>query len=919
MMNPTFLDLLAEKLIARFSDDLPKVTVVLPNKRAKVFLLDALKSKSTHSFFAPQIVSIEDFVQSLSGIRTIDSIELLFVFYDVYLSVTDPKQQQDFDTFSNWAKTLLQDFNEIDRYLLAPEHVFSYLKDIEAIKRWDLEAQSTTVLIDNYLQFWNQMPVYYQALYNTLLQKGAGYQGLVYREAVENLHHFSNVLSDEYYVFAGFNALNQAEERIFQHLLAINRATVYWDVDASFFNDPYHDAGLFSRKIKNNWSYYKSHPYEWIHNEFEDSKNIKVIGTPKAIGQAKIAGDIVCQLNKEHDLNKVAIVLGEENILIPLLHALPASVGSLNITMGFSAKNNPAQLLLHRLFKMHIAALSRKGNGYVFYYKDLLDVLNNPLIEPFVNAKSVVDKVSNLNYTFITHNRLLEFQEHSSPLFLLLFEKWDIEISQILDNLLQVLLLVKQNLSSDQDEEKITKAFVYAVFKVVNKLSNYTQKAPHVTTVETLFEMYKQVIDLAEVSFEGEPLQGLQIMGILESRVLDFETVIVTSMNEGALPAGKSQNSFIPYDVKRELGLPTFKEKDAIYTYHFYHLLQRAKNVYLLYNTESEGIDAGEKSRFITQLEVENKSSHNFTHEIFNAVIPEKAMTPIVIPKSEKLLLRLKEIAETGFSPSSLTSYIRNPIKFYFEKVLRIREAEEVEENIAINTLGTIIHESLKELYTPYLNQFLKFENLDTMLSIYEEEVYKQFKSIYKEGEITKGKNLLAFEVAKRNVFNFLQLEKKLLIDGSIVKVTHLETSFEQLLTDERLPFPVLIKGNIDRIEQRDGKLRIVDYKTGKVEQKNLDISDWNGLTLDIKNEKIIQLLSYALMIPNNFLKSEMEVGVISFKNMKSGFMPFRIKEDKTVITEVVNDEIIGYFLNELIFLINEILNPEIPFVEKMI
>jgi inactivated superfamily I helicase len=238
-----------------------------------------------------------------------------------------------------------------------------------------------------------------------------------------------------------------------------------------------------------------------------------------------------------------------------------------------------------------------------------LDVLTHPLIEPYSKTSDLVNTINQNNYTFITYNKLFELNQSQSDLFLLLFRKWDKGSMPVLETISGLLLQIKSNLSNDDEGEKITKAFVYSIFKVINKLMNYYSKHRHIDTIETLFAVYKQIIDLAEVSFEGEPLNGLQVMGVLESRVLDFETVIVTSMNEGKFPAGKSQNSFIPYDVKRELGLPTFKEKDAIYTYHFYHLLQRAKNIYLLYNTESEGLDGGEKSRFITQLESKNRKT----------------------------------------------------------------------------------------------------------------------------------------------------------------------------------------------------------------------------------------------------------------------------------------------------------------------
>ena len=920
MTNTSFLDKIATVLIEDYSKKLSKTIVVLPNKRAKIFLVEALKKQVENNILSPEIISIEDFIQEISNIRSIDPIELLFEFYEVYLSITEKANQQSFELFANWAKTLLQDFNEIDRYLLDPSHVLSYLKDIEDIKKWGIEVENKTQLLENYIDFWKLLPNYYQSLYAHLLKNGVGYQGLIYREAVKNLNHFSAAVKEKQYVFAGFNALNAAEEKIIQHLIASDQAKIYWDIDQTFLNDPYHDAGLFVRRFKESWKHYKSNPFEWIVNDFSQTKNIQIIGTPKSIGQAKITGsiidDFICE-NPIATLDKVAIVLGEENLLVPLLYSLPSTVGALNITMGYSSKNNPAQILIAKLFKMHTNALSRNNSSYVLYYKDVLDVLTHPLVEPFAKTSALVNSINQNNYTFIPHKKLLELNQNPSSLFLLLFEKWENGSIAVLESLSTLLQTIKSNLSNDNEEEKITKAFVFAIFKVINKLINYYSKHKHIDKIETLHAIYKQVIDLAEVSFEGEPLNGLQIMGVLESRVLDFDTVIVTSMNEGKFPAGKSQNSFIPYDVKRELGLPTFKEKDAIYTYHFYHLLQRAKNIYLIYNTESEGLDAGEKSRFITQLEVEKQQKHTLTHEIYNAVLPETAYLPMVIPKSEMVMKRLKEIAEKGFSPSALTSYIRNPIQFYFQKILRISEVEEVEENIALNTLGTIIHETLRVLYEPFIGKFISEFDIQNCIKKIDSEVLIQFKEVYKEGEIKKGRNLLAFEVAKRNVFNFLKVELESIKNGDAIKILELEKTFERMVQHPSLPFPVLIKGNVDRIEERNGTIRIIDYKTGKVEKAGVTLKSWKGLTDDIKNDKIIQVLAYAYMYEKNANGKPIEAGIISFKNLKSGFLPFAIKEEKESVS-VINQEIQSNYLDQIVLLLNEILDATIPFEEKV-
>jgi hypothetical protein len=337
----------------------------------------------------------------------------------------------------------------------------------------------------------------------------------------------------------------------------------------------------------------------------------------------------------------------------------------------------------------------------------------------------------------------------------------------------------------------------------------------------------------------------------------------------------------------------------------------------LLYNTESDGIDAGEKSRFITQLEIEKQPNHALTHEIYNPILPEIAHDLVTIPKSDLVMNRLKEIADKGFSPSALTSYIRNPIDFYFQKILHIREVEEVEENIALNTLGTIIHETLKVLYQPFVGRYINEKDIQICLTQLDQEVLNQFKIVYKEGEIKKGRNLLAFEVAKRHVFNFLQLELDGLNNGDALKILALEQTYERLLEHPNLPFPVLIKGNVDRIDERNGIIRIIDYKTGKVEKRNVALKSWHGLTADIKNDKIIQVLAYAYMYQNESLGKPIEAGIISFKNLKSGFLPFTFKEEKEIITSI-DDQILTDFTEQIVVLLQEILNRDMAFEEKL-
>lgn len=921
MNTNTFLDRLSAQIKQDFPKTMDKLVVVLPNKRAKIFLLENLKDYYPNSVFAPDIISIEELIQDISGLRAVDSIELLFEFYLVYKDI-EKAQAEDFDHFGNWAQTLLQDFNEIDRYLLKPDYVFSYLKNIEDLKHWALDPEKRTDFIVKYLEFWDKMPIYYKELYQRLVDKKIGYQGLIYREAVARHDQYLKTSSRQYY-FAGFNALNAAEEVIIQHVLLEKRGKVFWDMDKVFLEDRSHDAGLFLRRMKRNWKYYQNHSFEWIVDEFSKEKHIDVIQTPKSVGQAKIAGQIVQSLVAQGtSLDRVAVVLGDENLLLPILHGLPEGVKSLNITMGYSGNSNPVQILLNKIFKMHLSALKRSDKSYVVYYKEILDVLSNPLLTVFMDAEPVIKEIHAKNLTFFKLERFARWlQDENSSIRGLVFQSWrDKNSVEVLETLVSIVLAIKNTLEQEDENQRLTQTFLYSAYQMLTRLISYCQSYPVVSNIQTLYALYKQVMDMSEVSFEGEPLQGLQIMGVLESRVLDFDTVIITSVNEGKFPAGKSQNSFIPYDVKREIGLPTFKEKDAIYSYHFYHLLQRAKRVYLIYNSQNDGMDSGEKSRFLTQLEVEQLATHQINYLTYSADLPEKAYQLMDIPKSDKLLKELQRISSgKGFSPSALSNYLRNPIQFYLQRVLGIRELDEVEESIALNTLGTIIHNTLEKLYEPHKGEILSIPIIENLQKNANAVVEQEFETVYNSDKEKMGKNLLAFEVAKRNVYHFLNQEVEALKNGDEIILITLEDELKYTVEDPRLPYPVNIFGFVDRIERRNGVIRVIDYKTGKVSSTDVRLHDWQGLTTELKNDKIIQLLCYGLMYQNKLAAPEnIEAGIYSFKNRKEGFLFFGVQNSPKDIDTSIDNEKLDLFKEELVQLLLQILNPNENFLEKI-
>ena len=356
-------------------------------------------------------------------------------------------------------------------------------------------------------------------------------------------------------------------------------------------------------------------------------------------------------------------------------------------------------------------------------------------------------------------------------------------------------------------------------------------------------------------------------MGMLESRNLDFETVIITSVNEGILPSGKSNNSLIPFDLKRYSGLPTYKEKDAVYTYHFYRLLQRAKNIYILYSTEPDnGLGGGERSRLIDQLLTDTDARHRIVETYASPTIAPTFNVLQSIEKTGALPELIRSYAEKGFSPSSLSNYIRNPLAFYKQNLLGINEVSEVEETVAANTMGTIVHNTLEDLYTPFIGRVLTMEGLASAERGIAERVEHHFMISYGDGDISQGKNRIAFEVVQQYIKNFLRQEMEVCHKNTI-RVMGLEQDFKMNLQLPKIDFPVVLKGKLDRIDEVDGVLRIIDYKTGSVARADVEISDWETLTADGKKSKAFQLLCYALMYRAQNPLESLEAGIISFKN----------------------------------------------------
>lgn len=896
------------KSIIDHQNSFENTIIILPSQRAGVFLKHELKKEISVGFL-PRILNIEEFIEEVTEFKKIDTVQLLFHFYTVYKNTE--KQIEEFDSFFTWAITVLQDFNDVDQHLINSKDLFNYIKDIERLKKWSVNKPlEETKMMKNHFSFMERLDVYYNEFYQFLVDRKIGYQGLIYREATNKIEEYASRNNKNKFYFIGFNALNKSEEFLFQQMLLQGNTEVFWDIDELFLNSK-HQAGTFIRKYKNDWKYYLTNPIKTVSSSFKNLKNIEIIGASKNVTQIKYAGEIIKKLSSH---TNTAYVLADESLLPITLNSLPKEVQAINITMGYPLKDIPTTSLFTTIFQLFLNQEKlQRTTLKQFYYKDVLQFLKHPVILPLLiaNKRSLFDdialKISQDNDAFISTEQLTSFlyklEESSKNILLNIFKSFT-SSGEFIQRILDLILLVKEDVIA------LEKEYLYRFYGIFTQLQNLQTEYDYLKNLKTIQQLFNQLIQSENISFQGEPLKGLQLMGMLETRVLDFENVIITSVNENILPKGNSQNTFIPFDVKIDFGLPTYKEKDAIFSYHFFRLLQRAKNIYLLYNSENDSFGGGEKSRFISQL----------LH--LKSTIKEKQIVPkiktekknlIEVSKTNDVLNKLKEQAIKGFSPSTLTNYLYNPLDFYKHKILRLKEYKEVEETVAANTMGTIIHDTLDALYSPLIGKIISKNDLKKLLPKVEELVIQFFKKYFHNSDVFTGKNRLIFEISKNYIERFITNEILSLKVGDELIIIATEKDLEAQITIEGLDFPIKLRGQVDRIDKLNGVTRIIDYKTGNVTASNLKVPDISTITEE-KYSKAIQVLLYAYLYNENFEASNLESGIISFKNLKSGLL----KVDFGKKDHNINQERLDEFIWSIKKLILEIFNVNIPFTEKL-
>jgi len=900
----TFLDDVARKIVAAHSEE-DQVKIIVPTNRAINFLKEALKRTIATPMVAPEIISISQFIEELSSIQRLPKVDLLYAFYEVYQEQTPKKELESFHQFFGWGASLLEEFNEIDSQLVNAKELFSFMTALNKIEAWGGQQQGD--LSKRHVKTQEHYFLYYKKLYKKLLKRGSGYGGLRLREAVQNLpFYIQQDLSKHFFV--GFNALTKAEETIIQELLAEGKAEIIWDLDQTFFEDPYHSAGHYIRTYQKNWKATKKQTKPEFTDCFSQPKEFEIISTAKNSIQAKTAIQIAKELHEKNPQDSTVVVLGDETLLLPTLSVLTEEL-PWNITMGYPLRDTT-------LF------------GFFIHYFDLqqsLSVLGFPTRQLYEFSQIAATKVLFQD----SHPPLYQWIETHQQNFVstttvcakggietLVFTPFE-KVTVCIERLIKITQTLKERYLKKRNESfqiQVCDRFL----SVFESLADLHKRFRFMKSVRDLKMIFESLVSEETFDFTGDAFDGVQIMGLLETRLLDFDNIIITNVNEGILPNGKTPFSWIPFEVRKKFGINTFVEQDHLFAYHFFRLLQRAKKVFLLYNASAEGLFSGERSRFLIHLEYFKCPSHQLRFKQVALPIPKLDRKQRNVIKTEAILAHLEQISQEGFSPSSLTQYIRNPYGFYEQRMLKIQPVEDFTEQLSVMEKGTIMHKVLELLYTPYLSMVMKESHYDQMLEKLPETLATSFGYRAKDkGNIT-GKNLLVYQVMEAILQQFLSSEKKQVKQGNHIQIIALEHEFTKSIEVNTISRNIFFRGTVDRIDRYNDTLRFVDYKTGSVTAPDLAFTHWEELRTLPKKGALFQVLLYAYILKSDFKEPNPIAGVIPLKTFNNEFLAVSQKENaRKKHLLYLGDEVLDVFEKELFELLKEIFDPELPFQEK--
>ncbi len=914
MNNQRFLDKVADVIMSRSSEELMETVVVFPNKRPEIFLKKYLREKSGGGFWIPDIRSIEEFVVELSPITPQDPMLTWFELYEIHKSIEGNKAYPP-DEFVNIAPTMLNDFNDADLALADIKELFTFLSKAKALERWHPDGGELTDFEKSYLDFYQKLLQYYTRLRQSLSAKQMGTKGMVYRSVAETIEA-SGDLPWKYIIFTGFNALTPAEEKLIAQLRRKLPVTLLWDADEYYIkpgrhNLPWQEAGRYLNKF---FTSFKLTRPQWIDDNLTTKpKEIRMVAAPRQISQAKFTGQLLEEWkggDSSFSPTDTAIVLADENLLIPLLSSLPSGVMAYNVTMGYPLSLSPMAQFASLWIDVLVRRAERKNKAV--NVSMVMSLLQNTVLRFLLkNPDDIVASLTGLNTAFTDLNKLeLLFTRQNKAVFEVLF-KVDDKPASVFNHLMMFLNLYRESIGNTaENNTTMLQQQVAAMLPVLKKMNAIIKDNEKHINLKALHRIFSRLVAGSEISLKGEPLDGVQIMGMLETRLLDFKKLIVLSANEGHLPKNSMSESFIPMDIRREYNLPLPDEKNAIYAYYFFRLLQRAQEVVLVYNSEMSDLGGEEKSRFLIQLEVEAAKANPGLHITQQFLKVEANENPadagITIPKNEASLQRLEEIAKKGFSPSALNNYIDCSLKFYFSRILKLRPPEDLRTEIEADVFGTIIHQVLEEIYLPDKGKTIDADRLGNELNKLDLYLEKSLKQNYRTGDLQHGKNLLVVQVIRKYIERFVRKDMEALKqEPRMLMGTEINLEYPFSFAQGR---EVLIRGQIDRVDKKGNTIRISDYKTGDV--RNVNFKEWDDLLTESKYSKAFQTLAYGWLYKQNHPQvNDIEVGLFSLRSISAGFI-------KPKLPKETSDEWLDDFESVLAQLMEDIFNVEKPFCQ---
>ena len=836
-MKP-FLYQVASLFYGRYGREISRLAFVFPNRRAGLFFQKYLSEIAGMPLFSPTILTINDLFLQLSGMQQADRMKMLFRLYELYK--TRSGSDESFDDFLYWGEMLLNDFDDVDKYrvdarmlfanvtdLREMEQDFSYLtpEQVAAIRTFwsSFSPEGRSENQKQFLALWQILYDLYVDLRRVLADENCGYEGMIFREVVERLERNEGTdLTYEKVVFVGLNALSVTEECLLNQLNQREIADFYWDYASPLVRDRDNKASYFVERNQERF------PSAWPlpQEEEERERQIEVVGIPSGIGQAKQVYRILDAWCDEHEMDaegalRTAVILPDEQLLIPVLNAIPERIRRINVTMGYPLSATPIASLVE-----YVLAL-QKNLRYVdaqpaFYFRDVLPILNHRYVMSTAAGQigEVVKDISENNRIYIPSGSLTQ-----TPLLTVLFTPVkDVEsVSDYLIAVLQALNRVMTDREEVEEEERpvtqteVEREFIYHYFVTVNRMKEMMRETGVEMRLDTYFRLLKRMTDTITIPFHGEPLSGLQIMGVLETRALDFDRLIILSMNEGVFPQRRVANSFIPYNLRRGFGLPTYEHQDSIWAYHFYRLIHRASQVSLLYDTRSNGLQTGEVSRFVYQLRYHYEVPMRDKLVVYNV---SSSQVPVLqMEKTATVMEHLNAFRKGGaraLSASALNTYLDCPLQFYFAVVEGIEEEDEVSETVESNVFGSILHKVMENVYRPFCGQQITAELLKTVredVLTMTGAVARAFAEVFFKTDVVRpltGQNFLIGEMIRKYATKILER------DGALAPFRYLESEKKVRglfsLSDGS---EVQLKGFIDRVDEVGGTLRIIDYKSG--------------------------------------------------------------------------------------------------------